>query len=260
MRKRRTRRGSDRARKLALATILLVPVVGFSAWLAFAVASDGAAKLEPILSEYGYTALTPPSQFFGPGTFVLVEPLKDGTLKLHLACNMDHTALAAMWQRSTTLDQTLVSKVKDTFESSADALKLVKLNAKGVTARDVDIALHDISILTMPYEALFGVRTRYLKGTCEEAIVLNLRAGAMVCQTEEALEADILYRAKSEDELGGGLEVRLSDQAGATAKADRRASDGNEAKGDDLILGVRVRSSNCFVLEKTGQRLAGIGD
>jgi hypothetical protein len=57
-------------------------------------------------------------------------------------------------------------------------------------------------ILTIPHEGLLNVRGQYLKGNCEEAIIWNLRAGASVCQTEEVLQADIVYRIELEDRLG----------------------------------------------------------
>jgi hypothetical protein len=244
-------------RKIALAAALLLPMLGLGGW--FAIASDNAGRLKPILGEYGYTALTPPSRFFGPGTFVMVEPRNDGTLTLHLACKMDNAALAALWQRSGTLDQSFVTKVKNSFEASAEALQLVKSSAKGSRAEDMDVSLREISIVTMPYESLLGVRTQYLRDACETAIIWNLRAGASVCQTEEALEADIQYSAKSQDEIGAGGGLQLPEQAGGSFQTGRQASRENQAEGNDLILGVRVRTSNCFFLEKAGKHIAKIG-
>jgi hypothetical protein len=255
-RRTRTRTSSIQTlRKFAPALVLLVPVLGYAAWLALAFAADNAGKLRPILKEYGYTALTPPSRFFGPGTFIMVEPLDDGTVKLHLACNMDQEALASLWQRSKTLNQSFVTKVRDSFEASADAWQLVNANARGTVARDVDVALRDISIVTMPHESLFSVRAKYLQGSCEEAIIWNLRAGASICQTEEALEADVLYSARSEDDLAGDGSLRPP-QNTASIKAGRQSSNENQAEGDDLILGVRVRAANCFFLAKDGEHIS----
>lgn len=94
---------------------LLLPVTLLAGWY-WMVTRSHADQLTRIVGEYGYTAVTPPSRLFGPGTITTVEKLPDGTLQLHLACKMDDNALAAMWQKSPTVDRSLVTAIKQTFE------------------------------------------------------------------------------------------------------------------------------------------------
>jgi hypothetical protein len=182
---------NPKVRAAVLGAILLLPILGLAVWYWMVTRSD-ADQLTRIVGEYGYSAVTPPSRLFGPGTITTVETLPDGTLQLHLACKMDDIALAAMWQKSPTINRSLVSAIKQTFESSAKALEILSSGATGKRIKGVDVSLRDINILTMPYQDLVEVRDQYLKGACEEVVIGNLRAGAEVCQPEEVLEADLV--------------------------------------------------------------------
>ena len=88
-----------------------------------------------ILRDYGYRELIPPSRLFGPGTLITVETLSTGAVSLHLACKMNDEALAALWQRSTTLDRRLVASIRQTFDLAADALTAAKAQATGKRIR-----------------------------------------------------------------------------------------------------------------------------
>ena len=98
-----------RTRIFAMATALMMPSLGMAAWYGVTKYSDQDDRLGRILRDYGYRELTPPSRLFGPGTLITVETLSTGALSLHLACKMNDEALAALWQRSTTLDRRLVA-------------------------------------------------------------------------------------------------------------------------------------------------------
>ena len=76
-------------------------------------------ELGRILRDYGYRELTTPSRLFGPGTLITVETLSTGAVSLHLACKMNDEALAALWQRSMTLDRRLVASIRQTFDFSS---------------------------------------------------------------------------------------------------------------------------------------------
>ena len=255
MEKRKTT--TTRARIFALGATLLLPLFGLATWYWMSKPSEKDGQLAHILRDYGYVAVTPPSRFFGPGTITTVETLPDGTLQMHLACRMNGDTLAAMWQKSTTLNRRLVADVKHTFDSSADVLGAVASRTTGKRVRGFDVSLRDISIVTMSYEDLIGVRSQYLKGNCEEAVIWNLRAGASVCQPEEVLQADIVYTSESEDRLEGGGELKRAEQAAAgSAKIAQHVSKTSDAHGDDIFLGVKVRLTHCFRLAENGQHLA----
>ena len=236
-----------RTRIFAMATALMMPSLGMAAWYGMTKYSDQDDKLGSILRDYGYRELTPPSRLFGPGTLITVETLSTGAVSLHLACKMNDEALAALWQRSTTLDRRLVASIRQTFDSAADALTAAKAQATGKRIRDIDVSLLNMSVVTMSHESLLDVRSQYLKGNCEAVILGNLRERALVCQTEEVLQADVVYKFGFEDGLGSTEKLALVEQVAGSVGIDHHASNVNEVRGDDLYLGVKLKA-NCFKL------------
>jgi hypothetical protein len=251
-------RQNAKLRAAVLGAVLLLPVTGLAVWYWLTTRSE-ADELTRIVRQYGYTAVTPPSRLFGPGTITTVETLPDGTMQLHLACKMDDSTLAAMWQKSPTVDRSLVSAIKQTFESSAKALEMISSGATGRRSRGIDVSLRNINIVTMTYQDLIDVRNQYLKGTCEEVVIGNLRAGAAVCQPEEVLEADLVYKQAVQNGLDANGKAEAT-EAGGSLKVDQERSDTDEAQGEDLFLGAKVSRGYCFRLAKNGQDLAGSFD
>jgi hypothetical protein len=127
--------------------------------------------------------VTPPSRLFGPG---IIAREAD---KRHAAavptCIMNDGSLAGMWDTSTTTERRGGSEDNETSDSSAKALDVVESDTSGKRVRGSDISLQDIKIVTMSDERLMAVRSRYLKGTCQDAFIWNLEAGAKVCQPQE---------------------------------------------------------------------------
>lgn len=246
---------NPKVRAAVLGAILLLPILGLAVWYWMVTRSDP-DQLTRIVGEYGYSAVTPPSRLFGPGTITTVETLPDGTLQLHLACKMDDTALAAMWQKSPTINRSLVSAIKQTFEASAKALEILSSGANGKRIKGVDVSLRDINILTMPYQDLVEVRDQYLKGACEEVVIGNLRAGAAVCQPEEVLEADLVYKQAVQNGLSGKAKAEATG-AGGSLNAGEELTEADEVQGEHLFLGAKVNRSFCFRLAKNGPGLAG---
>ena len=161
-----------------------------------------------------------------------------------------------MWNKSPTINRSLVSAVKNTFDSSANALSIATSGATGRRVEGIEVSLRNIDIVTMPYEALTDVRNRYLKGACESVVIGNLRAGSAVCQSEEVLDADLVYGQDVQNGFGGNGKAD-GPQAGGSVNVNRETSAADERQGEDLFLGARVDNSHCFRLDKDGQNLAG---
>ena len=196
---------NPKARMTMLGAFLLVPFLGLGIWYLATRTSDTDDQLRRIVEKYGYSAVTPPSRLFGPGTFTTVEKLSNGTLQLRPTCIMDDGTLAAKWSKSPTVDESLVSAIEQTFASSAKALDSIESNTTGKRVKGFDFALRNIYVVTLSDEGLRGVRRQYLKDACEEVVIGNLRAGSAVCQSEEVLEADLVYKTNVEDEIGAGV-------------------------------------------------------
>jgi hypothetical protein len=248
---------NPRARIVALGAILLLPLAAWATWHRLTRPPEQDDQFPRILQHYGYFAVTPPSRFFGPGAITTVETLRNGALQLHLACTIDNEALAAKWHKSATLNLSFAAAVRQTFKSSAGALGVAESGTIGESTSGIGVSLQDISIVTMPYDNLIAVRGEYLKGPCEQAILWNLRKGARVCQSEEVLQADIVYEDRSKDGFGGAGKFELAKDAAASAEVGQQTSMAKQAQGDDLFLGVKVQLNHCFELAKNGQDLAG---
>jgi hypothetical protein len=245
---------NPKVRVAVLGAILAAPVLGLTVWW-YAVSPESARgdQLTLALNDFGYDAVVPPSRLFGPGTITTVETRSDGTLKLHLACKMNDGDLAKLWRISDTLDRRLIVAVKQSFDASAQALG-AKSKGSGDRARDVDVDLRNMNIVTMADETLMAVRDEYLKGPCEQAVIINLQRGALVCQPEEVLEADVVMKDGSQDEFGTGGEVHLASQAQGSAHIDDEKSQINRVQGNNLFLGARI-SGHCLELaENSGWR------
>jgi hypothetical protein len=244
---------NPKARMAMLGAFLMLPFVGLGLWYWATRSSDTDDQLTRIVEKYGYSAVTPPSRLFGPGTFTTVEKLSNGTLQLRPTCIMDDGILAEKWSKSPTVDESLVSAIEQTFASSAKAFDSIESNTTGKRVKGFDFALRNIYVVTLSDEGLRGVRRQYLKDACEEVVVGNLRAGAAVCQSEEVLEADLVYKTNVEDELEAGVKGGIAGRATGSIASDQRAKNHFETRGDDLFLGARVGQRHCFRLTDNGQ-------
>jgi hypothetical protein len=214
---------------------------------------DNGIKL--VLSDAGYYQLTPPSRLFPPGTIGLVEKLRDGSYKLHLACNMNRADLAAMIETSPTVDKSFASRLTNAFNAQAEAVATAMTKASGDRVRSVDLKVNDMRIFTMSAENMGKVRDTYLKDQCEKAVIGNLLAGARVCQTAEVLQADVAYRMSYTEGLSTEQRAGLTKQLSAQADFGSDSSENDEVRGDDLYIGVKI-DLTCFRLDAGKQRLA----
>jgi len=245
------------ARKLSIwlpAVALMLPLAGLGIWNASQPGDHNG--LGELVEESGYRELTPPSQLFGPGTIGTVERLPDGSLQLHLACSMDNEELASLWEQSSTINRQFTSRLENTYKASADALQKAIANAAGSRVKRVSASLQDMHVITMTHENLLKIRTKYLAGSCEEAIIWNLRAGANVCQTEEVLRADIAYKVIFEDGLSATEKAELTKEIGASVDIGHENTGTDEVRGEDLYFGVKLNVT-CFHLDDSRRRVAG---
>src|SRR5258705_9461301 len=69
---------NPKARMAMLGAFLMLPFLGLGIWYWATRTSDTDDRLRRIVEKYGYSAVTPPSRLFGPGTFATVEKLSNG--------------------------------------------------------------------------------------------------------------------------------------------------------------------------------------
>jgi len=236
----------SRSRVAVLAGALLLPVIALGIWREIVTQDDTRNKFGLMLEEWGYLELVPPSRLFGPGTINTVEKLPNGLLKLHPTCTMDKEVLTAMWLGSTTVDRNFAESVANTFTGSAKAADLVKSGAAGEQIKQISVSLRDMRVITMSHEDLIKLRGMYLKGTCEEAVVLNLRSGARVCQIVEVLQMDVAYSVHFAVGLESMEKLTLAEQTAASFDLTVDESLTDVLRGDDLYYGVKLRKLSCF--------------
>jgi hypothetical protein len=247
---------NPRSRAVAVAAMLLVPLLSFAAWYVPTMQQEQ-DDFPVILKQYGYSAMALPSRLFGPGTIMTVETLRSGALDLHLACRVDDAELEQRWQSSPAMEMSFKTGVKQTFRSSALAHKLIDYGLFGERASATDLSLQDIKIVTLPYSDLIALRSKYLREACEQAVVWNLKQGAKVCQSEEVLQADVVYKNAANDRIDIDVKLKPIESAGASGKIDNHGTLNKTGKGDDLFLGIKVRLNHCFTLSENGRDLVG---
>jgi hypothetical protein len=94
---------------------------------------------------------------------------------------------------------------------------------------------------------------------CRETVIFNLKQKARVCQTEEVLQADVVYSFKFDDGLKSDERLELTEQFAGSVGITNQVSRANQVRGDDLYLGVKVRFGACFEFGEDGQLMTVAG-
>lgn len=231
--------GTVRARHVAVATVLLLPVAALLAW-DFMTSGPLDEPTQTIVA-FGYQVLVPPSTIHLPGTINTVEIRSDGAVQLHPTCRMDRDVLAATMQQSITTVQERTARLENGFDVTAALRKVVGSTAVGEKVRSVRLSLRDMRILFMSDETLRRIRKQYIKDECQEAIMHNLSAGARVCQTEEVLQADAVYRIDYWDKLATDQRIHTAQAFAAKLGLSESTSEVEEIRGNDLFYGIKLK-------------------
>ena len=204
---------------------------------------------DEILTKAGYLKMVPPSTFHGPGTLNTVEMFSDNSVKLHPTCEIDVNEIAGMWKVSDSIDQEVREHLSSGFSIQSKILEKSNSFFTGGKVRDVRLSMKNIKILLLTHESLLNLQKNFVKGTCEEAIIHNLREGAKVCQTEAVLQADMIYTVVFNDNVDASQQEKITQDVTSSlgAKGDRISK--NELKGDKLFYGIRL-SKNCLQLNQ----------
>jgi hypothetical protein len=234
-------------RKIMLASAaLLLPPGGLLCWYAgyFSPTPPDPWKF---ITDAGYNKLAPPSRLFAPGTITTVEAMPDGKVRLHLACRMNNDALIPLATESETVAGRFGTRTSESFSAASDVFGAVAAKATGNRVKQVNVALSNMKVLTIAHDDLIRVRNDHLKGPCEEAVVWNLKHNAKVCQVEEVLKADVVYRMSFADALDTTQRAELAKEVKASLNIGADFTGVDEMRGENLYFGVRV-NLRCFEL------------
>jgi hypothetical protein len=237
---------SRKLRIMVSTAALLLPVLGILIWYYMPRAEPSLGK---ILEQMGYVELSPPSRLFPPGTITTVERLPNGSSRLHLACTIEEDALKPFWAISSTIDRTARWKIENALKASSQALRAVISTATGNRINNVNMALQNMTIVSISNENMIKVRRDYLKDSCEEAVIWNLRANSAVCQVVEVLQADLYLGILGEESIILDQRLSVTDNIAAEIGQSAATTSKNEIRGRGLYFGVRV-NLYCFKLEE----------
>lgn len=234
-----------------IVTAVALTLTGIALPLIYLIFFHTSPTLGKVLNEFGYHEIVPPSKLHGPGTFNSVEQLSDKTVKLHPTCKMDPGILEGLWEESPTVDREMTAHFSHNLHLSSDFLDSLKAKMSGKQIKDVHLSLRNMRILVLTQEDLLKLRAQYLKDSCEEAIIHNVRNGACVRQSKEVLQADLVYTVRFKDDVNSTQQIGATAQEGEhSLSLSGEADTDNLISGKKLFFGVKL-SSGCFTMDES---------
>lgn len=223
-----------------VATALFVPRVIYS--------NTGPGKL---LEQAGYLVMNPPSRFHGPGTLNTVESFGNGALQLHPTCELNDSALHLVPVESETVDQSIRERLSGSFDVSSRLREKLDSTTFAETVKSVNVTFKNMRILLMSHEKLLELQGQILNGSCEQAILYNIDAGARVCQTEAVLQADMVYTIEYRDGVSSSQQVDFTKEIASKVDIEAGHTRANEITGEGLFYGIKLMP-RCIELQDVG--------
>ena len=203
--------------------------------------------MSAFLLETGYFENVLPDTLSGPGTINTVEFLSNGKVALHPTCDVRAGFLADKIQRSQTIDHELKQTLEKKLDVSGEIRQKLAAVAGISQIKSVHLKLENANILLITDETLLSARDDLLKDKCQEAIVANVSAGGIVCQTRAVLEADVTYEIEYNDKVSMGERARLSLAAAEKLNLDARQDLADRITGRQLFFGIKL-APNAIIL------------
>ena len=202
----------------------------------------GCDRVEPMspVVDLGYLEIVPPSTFHLPGTINTVEFTSDGGVRLHQTCNVDQQTLMKEIQESeagsrnisqiSSIEQRISGKFEKVFESDAGRDKV----------KDRSLELRNLRILSTTDENLLRLQQSLLKGSCQEAVTINLENGGNVCQTRSVLKADFVYKISYQEGVSASVQSDITSRLAAGLDMNTRVVGKNYITGEKLFFAIRL--------------------
>ena len=212
------------------------------------VISPTPVTLGKVLREFGYHEVIPPSNLFGPGTFNSVEDIGNQSVKLHPTCNIEPYVLERLWEEYPTVDKLMHAQLSREFDVTSEFMRNLESVISGKQIKVAHLSLQNVRIVLLTQENLLKLRDRYLKGTCEQAIIHNTKNGACVKQSKAVLKADLVYTVSFEENANMKQHISNGTQKIKHTFGLERVSDAeNIVSGKQLFYGVKL-SPKCLLL------------
>jgi hypothetical protein len=244
-------------RNSSIAMAVAFTVTGIAMLVIYLIIFHAPPTLGNVLNEFGYQQIVPPSKLYGPGTFNSVEQVSDKTVKLHPTCKMDPGILKDLWEESPTVDREMTAHFSRNLDISSELLNSLKSKMSGKQIKDVHLSLRNMRIVVLTQEESLKLREQYLKDTCEEAIIHNVRNGACVRQSKEVLQAHLVYTVRFKNDVNNTQHISGTPQEGEhMVGVSGEADTDNFISGEKLFFGVKL-SPGCFTIDESTLALNG---
>lgn len=228
-------------KKIAFVVIGGLTFVSSSVW--YLQPSDPDGALASLLARQGYYEIATPADLYMPGTINTIEIKSDGKLELHPTCKMDAAMLTKIAMESRTIDRNLALGLNKNFDISSEMQDLASAAIGGNRSAKVTMSLHNSHILLAADEDLLRIQHQLVKGSCAEAIELNIKNGGIVCQTRASLKGDLVYDVNYKQGLASKEKGELTKDLAATLNLSADQERADRLQGDGLIYGVKLMPS-----------------
>ena len=243
--------GKIKSKHIAITAVIFLPISALLLWWWLFTFSDQWTE-KKVVNELGYQALIPPTSIYRPGTINTVEIRSDGSVRLHLTCKLDEKYEHVEYD---TIDRNYKERWENGFNITASLREKIKSTSVANYVKSAMLSLRNMRVLVMSGETLLKIQKEVIYREapfCKDAIIHNLKSGALVCQTEEVLQADAVYRLDYHKVLSLDQQATIADTFNGTVRLPIDNSGTEEIHGNGLYYGVKNKRY-CFILDKNDE-------
>lgn len=235
-----------------LGTGIFVAIAMVAATVWYMWPRPGKAAITAIVNDAGYLEIVPPNTFGGPGTINTVEFVGDQKVKLHPTCDAHPELLVDKIQTSPTIARDWQLSIEKKLSASEEFRDKLNAGAGINEISSIHLKLENTTLQSVSEESMLLARKALLKDTCEEAVLLNISTGGMVCQTRSVLEADLVYEINYKDTVSLEERTKLTSTVAAKLNLDASEQASDRISGAQLFFGVILAPNAIIAGTKPG--------
>jgi hypothetical protein len=235
---------------LGTGIFVAIAMVAATAWYMFP--RPGRAAVTAIINDAGYLGIVPPNTFNGPGTINTVEFLDGQQVRLLPTCDAHPELLVDKIQKSPTIDRDWQLSIEKKLSASEEFRDKLNAGAGINEISSIHLKLENTTLLSISDESMLVARKALLKDACEDAVLLNISSGGLVCQTRSVLEANLVYEISYKDTVSVEERAKLTSAVAAKLNLDASAQATDRISGAQLFFGVILAPNAIIAGPKPG--------
>jgi hypothetical protein len=194
-------------------------------------------KVNPLLEDYGYTEVRPPSTLWPPGTIVTIA--RHAPLVLHPVCAPeDFLGSQLPVKVSISTDNELARKATGTFSLDANYLNRLKASGKYESLEDIKLTFSNVKVLEVFRATIFENLHKRSAG-CAKAIQDVIDANEEMSFVTSVLQADVVMKAEFSKEAKLSAEAQVATELNLATQLGYKTSANNSVMGNSLYWGIR---------------------